>query len=233
MICFAKKLHSFYAGLVFCVVLAFATPALADFDLRITEIWPGNEPGDNLTEDWFEVTNFGDMAWTAAVDGDLYYDDDSRDAGTADLMSNVDSIGPGESAVFVNGGASGASEWFIVWNPVASVPLLGYFDGSGLGGGGDEVSLFLDDDFDGPQADELFTFADYPDADSNGGQSYDTRLGEFSVVGNANGAVATIVLNDVDQAAIGSPGQAPIPEPTSVVLVLLGGMLAACRARHR
>ncbi len=49
-----------------------ATPALAQFNLQITEMWPGNEPGNNLTEDWFEIVNFGDAAWISGVDGDLY-----------------------------------------------------------------------------------------------------------------------------------------------------------------
>lgn len=33
--------------------------ATSSFNLQITEIWPGNEPGSNLTDDWFEVTNAG------------------------------------------------------------------------------------------------------------------------------------------------------------------------------
>lgn len=64
-------------------------------DLQITEIWPGNEPGSNLTSDRFELTNYGDTAWVAATDGDLYFDDDSQDGTTADLLKGISTILPG------------------------------------------------------------------------------------------------------------------------------------------
>ena len=221
-----------------CVVLALATPSFAVFNLQVTEIWPGNEPGSELSEDWFEITNFGDTTWTAAIDGDLYFDDASIDPTAADLISEVDAIGPGESAIFVDGGQQGALDWFLLWDDVLSDPnalLLGSYDGAGLGGGGDTVAIFLDSNFDGPQIGELLATGSYPEADSNGGQSYDTRLGQFSVVGNRNGAFATTVLNDIGQAAIGSPGMAPVPEPSALGLCGLGLLMAACvrRRRHR
>lgn len=208
---------------------AFSQPALAAFDLQITEIWPGNEPGDNLTDDWFEVTNLGDTAWTAATDGDLYYDDDSADETVADLMSGIASIAAGESVVFVDGsettGGANVANWIDIWGAVlSSIPQVGTFEGSGLGQGGDGVALFLDDDFDGPQSDELLGVASYPDANATGGQSFDVRLGAFSFVGNPSGAVATALLNDADQPAIGSPGSSAVPEPTSMALLALASL---------
>src|SRR5690606_4368767 len=35
------------------------------FDLKVTEIWVGQD-GTDITGDWFEITNFGEVAWTAA-----------------------------------------------------------------------------------------------------------------------------------------------------------------------
>ena len=200
--------------------------ARATFDLQITEMWPGNDPGNNLTEDWFEVTNVGDMPWIAAVDGDLYYDDDSQDASTADLMSGITQIDPGESVVFVND--SSTTEWSDLWGAVLSVPQIGTFDGSGLGQGGDGVTLFLSMGAAPADASFIIDFEAYPDANANGGQSWDVVLGAFSTVGNASGAVATTTVNDESQPAIGSPGA--IPEPATLMLLATG---ALCLTRRR
>jgi hypothetical protein len=207
--------------------------ARAAFDLQITEIWPGNEPGGNQSEDWFEVTNFGDMAWTAATDGDLYYDDDSVSFTDADLMSGVASIAAGESVIFVDGGPAGAAEFIDLWDDTFALWQVGSFNGSGLGQGGDAVSLFIDDMAPaGPPALTLLDVEGYPDADSNGGQSWDVVLGAFSVRGNANGAAGTAAVNDANQRSFGSPGIPTVPEPASVLLLVAGAAgLANIRRR--
>ncbi len=201
------------------------------YDLQITEIWPGNEPGANLTEDWFELTNFGDSVWTAAVDGDLWFDDDSFDPTTADLLSGVPSIAPGESVIFVDGNVAGGAEWVTIWGPeISPLPQVGTYEGAGLGQGGDAIGLWISV---GAPAGTPDIIAGYPDADLNGGQSYDTVLNAFSTIGNAAGAVATTVVNDAMQPAIGSPGSV-VPEPTSAGILLagLGGLfLTFCRRR--
>ncbi len=220
------------------VTLCLASQAMAAFDLQITEIWMGNEPGENLTDDWFEITNIGTMPWTAAIDGDLYFDDDSFDSTTADLMSGILSIGPGESVVFVDGSAAvGGLNTFIwadLWGPALAaagkaLPQIGTYEGAGLGQGGDAIGIWISaappvglPDFTGS----------YPDANSNGGQSYDLVLGAFSTVGNSAGAVATAV-NDANQPAIGSPGSiSPIvPEPASIILVGMSVVLLAAKRR--
>src|SRR6185436_339789 len=96
------------------VALAMAASAMAAVDLRITEIWPGSSGGD-LTADWFEISNFGSTAWTAAGGPPLYYDDDSFAAGSAVQISGLTSIEPGESVVVVIGTAGSATSFQTTW----------------------------------------------------------------------------------------------------------------------
>ena len=203
--------------------------SMAAYNLKITEIWPGNEPGSNLTQDWFEVTNLGDMTWTNGVDGSLYFDDESTDPVEADLISGVASIAPGQSVVLVDDAS--IVDFLTIWGPVAGPITVGTYAGAGLGQGGDGVALFLDTDSNLTLSD-LIDFASYPDANAFGGQSWDVRLQAFSTVGNANGAVATTTLNDANQPAIGSPGSAPVPEPSTLVLLAASAAALACRRRR-
>ena len=210
------------ATTMFCAVLALTTSANAAFNLQITEIWPGNEPGENLTSDWFEVTNFGDMPWVEGTDGFLWFDDDSQDAALADLMSGVPSIAPGESVVFIDD--ADTTEFAALWGPVITLPQLGIHAGSGLSQGGDGVTLFLTATNTQPTGLlDIIDFELYPDAALNGGQSYDVVRGVFG--GSHNTAP-----NNVGQVANASPGIL-VPEPAAAALALLAatGLLAGRR----
>ena len=176
--------------------------APGSFDLQITEIWPGNEPGANLTEDWFEVTNFGTAAWTIA-DGALFFDDESAAAGDADMLMGVTEIAPGESVVFVDDAS--AQEFIDLWGAVIELGQVGTYAGAGLGQGGDAVALFLDDEGDGVDAGDLIDLEAYPNAEAAGGASYEVTLGAFSADGGVGDGVVTTAVNDAGQPAIGSP----------------------------
>ena len=178
-------------------------------NLVITEIFPG-QSGVDLTEDWFEIKNIGGTTWVSGVDADLYYDDDSADETTADLIQGLTDIQPGESViVLVTGNTADITVFQNVWGAVLDLTNveIGFVDGAGLGGGGDAVNLWLGD----PLSSSPFETASYPDTVTNDGQSYDLDLSAFSVVGNANGAVQTLALggNNTDVPNIGSPGDAP------------------------
>ncbi len=212
-----------------------AATANADFDLQITEIWPGNSLGeDDLTSDWFEVTNLGDMAYDATIDGDLYFDDDSMglkdgllDNELTDLISGVTAIAPGESVIFIDD--EDTSEFVAAWGNVAILPQLGTYSGSGLSGGGDGVTLFLSTGLP-TGIGNIIDFELYPDASLSGGASFDVMLQAFSSIGNASGALETIAVNDASQTAIASVGPA-VPEPAAAILAGLAacGLLAARR----
>ena len=207
--------------------LAIAGSATAAFNLQITEMWMG-QPGTDVTEDWFEITNFGAMDWDQSVDGDLWYDDESMDASDATILSGITSLAAGETAVVVLGNAGDAADFFNVWSldlDLSSVQI-GWTDGSGLGQGGDGVTLWSGD----PLASSPIDFASYPDTAGFDAQSWDVLLGEFSTVGNASGAIATSTLggDGLDVPAIASPGSI-VPAPGAAALFGFAGFAARRR----
>ena len=201
-------------------------PARAVFDLRITEVWVGQD-GSDLSEDWFELRNYGDMAWTTA-DGAMTVNDNTGGLTTDVPVSGITEIQPGEIVIVLMEGNpvdGDIQEFYDVWNPVKPQILenIGYADGSGLGlgSGGDSVNLFIADILE-----DTFTYSS-----STSGVSIDVMLGEESFVGNASGAVATNAVNDLGESAVGSPGMV-VPEPASAILGFLGLAGAVCFARR-
>lgn len=226
--------------LVIGALLTTASAASATHMLVVSEIWPGNEVGEDWTEDWFEVTNTGDAAWVAADHGNLYYDDDSYDPEKASLMEGVTRIDSDESVVFVDGGQSAAFDWWSKYGGNAVTWQVGYYNGSGLSGGGDAVTLWVTENL--PTSADSYSLTSYPDAEANGGQSYDAFLGAFSVDGNANGARTygnNGLTADDDGNLVGnenivaSPGSAPVPEPGTISLVMTAGLLGLAGLRRR
>lgn len=192
--------------------------------LEITEIFSGQE-GDDLTADWFEIYNSGIAAWTSGVDADLYYDDDSADGTAADLIQNITDIQPGERVIVLITDNTGGevANFSTVWGDVVDLTgiEIGYTDGSGLGGGGDAVTLWMGD----PLATMPVASGSYPDTASNDGQSYDLELSEFSTVGNASFAVETMALGGSasDVPNIASPGNVPPAAPNLVITEIFSG----------
>ncbi len=184
-------------------------------DLTITEIFSG-QAGTDLTADWFEIENVGTGAWVSGVDGDLYYDDESADPTTADIIQGISEIQPGGFAIVLIGDANDVTTFTNVWGQVIDLTdvQVGFTDGAGLGAGGDAVTIWQGD----PNTTSPVDSATYPDTGANDGQSYDVDLATFSVVGNANGAVETIDMggDNMDVPNIGSPGNGLPVSVTSV-----------------
>ncbi len=188
------------------VTIADNDSAVADFNLQVTEIWPGNSVGANLTADWFELTNSGSEAWVSGVAPDLYYDDSPPTPANATLISGITQIDPGESVVVVVGSAADAQTFTAVWGPVIELTgvEIGFTAGAGLGANGDGVGIFVGLPGTGATPAD---FESYPAGSV--GQSYDVAPAAFSVAGQ-NGAVATAPNGD-GQSAVGSPGKTPAP----------------------
>jgi hypothetical protein len=217
------------------VALFTAMPAQAAFDLQITEIWSGQD-GPDITADWTEIHNYGDMAWTAAIDGDLFIEDESGNNGIsgAILVQGILSIGPGETAIILHEDDT-KTTFFDAWNPAKTqnLDLIGFADGSGigLGGGGDSVYLFL-------AGGALLDSESYPDTGDSPleTESWDVNAGDWSFVGDTAGSVESFATAGDSGLvpAVASPGMvAPaIPEPTSL-LVFVGLVAAAASQRKR
>ncbi|MDX2287651.1 MAG: choice-of-anchor I family protein [Hyphomicrobiaceae bacterium] len=189
------------------------------FDLQVTEIWPG-QAGSDVTADWFEITNFGNVAWSAELHGGLYYDDVMPSAAEADLVFGITQIAPGESVIVTLGTVSSAEQFRDVWSEVVDLDQIevGYVDGSGLGDGGDEVNLWVGN----PQESGILVDSEaYPDTAANNAASYDVDLGAFSTVGNGSGAVATQALggSGADTPAVASPGTTASTQPFTLQLL--------------
>lgn len=236
--------------------LLMVTPAMADFDLTITEIYFGqNDP--NVTEDWFEITNFGDMAWDGSSDAGLYTDDFEPDPVKAGLIPNLDPIGPGDSAIVVifdiadyqnpegepqltveEVAQTVIDDYTTAWSNLPGLNVAAV-DGSGYSSSNvDGPTIWLGD----PNVDGiLLDTATYPDPESiNGlpdGASYDVALRSFSSVGNRSGAVLSVGLGGGDgvipafQPAIGSPGSSAVPEPATIVIAIIAAIGVIGRRR--
>jgi len=218
----SKTTLSFIFAAVFSIFIQ--APALAQFDLQITEV---NPYGTDLNDidpvanpdaiEFIEITNVGTTTFTAA-DGDLHYDDQDPDPDKADILYDVPSAGiaPGESVIFLNidydpetnttgnfTPTTGAA-FFLNQFPAYTGPIR-YFDGSGMSSGGaDGASLFLTQPGVDPTLGNIISTLAYAagtqvagqtfQADANGGQP------AFAVPtpGSVNGAAAPVMLGDVN-----------------------------------
>lgn len=221
------KFKHLFALAVTAILIAPCNLLLADF--AITEAYIGLSGSDG-TEDWFEVTNFGN---SVADTGTLFYDDSSADPTEGGALDSF-LLAPGESAVFlISSGPAEIDEFNSIWAGVQNVGVTA--GGGGFGGGGDSIFLFdnatdasaivdsvsYDDTFDGvqvgtdPNGTNVFATIQF-DLDGNASSSLLTSASSSTFandnVGGTNGLVRLV----------GDP--AGIPEPSSAALLGLCGL---------
>ncbi|HRX87242.1 MAG TPA: PEP-CTERM sorting domain-containing protein [Phycisphaerae bacterium] len=213
--------------------LAMTTVASAAPQLVISEIYMG-VAGNDVTADWFEITNFGDMSWDLGANP-LSYDDDSAAVGDATAINNISQIAPNESVVVLIGTAADIVPFFNAWDDSGQLTgvQIGYTDGSGLGQGSDGVTIF--DDLTPPSGNivALQNYADIgvegstliynPDTQTFEGNAHVGVFGAYAAPGGPAGDSGEFPL-------IGSPGTA-VPEPSTLALLGLTAVIVVRRRR--
>jgi uncharacterized protein YjiK len=119
------------------------SPGVAPLRPAITEVASWGNDNATYKADWFELTNPGRVPLDLAG---WKVDDDSSTIDKAVALTGVDVLGPGESAVFVEGTdatvAAFAAAWFGADRPAGL--RIGTYSGGGVGLGakGDQVNVF-------------------------------------------------------------------------------------------
>jgi len=187
-------------------------PGELDIGLAITEVWSG-QSGSDVTADWFEITNRSAETLDFST-MPLYYDDDSADPTDAVEIQGLTTLAAGESViVMVDGNADSVAEFRSVWSNLPNIDTLniGYAeDASGLGSGGDAVTLWQGDPrIDGNQVAKEA----YPDTDGFDAASWDVDLNAFTTT-ESNGALSSAIAggDNNDVPALASPSVANEPQ---------------------
>jgi hypothetical protein len=226
------------------VMAAVVGTAAAAADLQITELYAGLT-GEDGTEDWLELTNYGDTAADMGGDANdlfgsagwnFYYDDESADPTKNTALRGILSIAPGESVIYlidstVSGAPGNIDDMQTIWGGGYQVGIIA--NAGGLGQGGDAAYVF-----DG----------NLEDSNTVDSASYDS-IGDLatldvapdgttadSVVGVNGAYVSNAFFNDnigeapdYDWTLIGSPGV--VPEPATMSLLALAGVAVLRRRR--
>ena len=203
------------------VALATATlPLTSPAQLIISEVSPTSSANSTYRADCFDLRNDG--ASILDITG-WKMDDNSASFASAVALRGVTSIDPGQVVVFVEGDATGTGDaalavsyenaWF--GSSVPSGFTLGFYGGSGvgLGNGGDAVNIY---DASGTlQAGISFGSA-------TAGLSFDNSSGLSGPISQLSAAGVNGAFTSVTGAEVGSPGIAPVPEPSTLALAGLG-----------
>jgi uncharacterized protein YjiK len=194
-------------------------------DVVISEVSPWSNNGSPYRADWFEVTNIG--ATPVSTSG-WKVDDGSNAVLSAVSLRGVSSIPAGQSAVFVEGDATGAGDAALIaafsqaWFGSPTLPagfLIGVYGGTGIGlsNDGDALNLFDagGNRITGVSFGAATTGITFDNAAGVGGRTLPLpAISLLSVVG-VNGA-----FQAVDGVELGSPGTVTTSCATNVTAQL-------------
>jgi len=227
------------------LVAATASVASATGGVAITEMMSKS----GTTEDWFEITNFGDSA--VDISG-WSYDDESAEIADAIAISGATSIAAGESLIVLqldNEGADAATQvadFRAFWGGLSGVNIA-WLDNDPAGlGKGDGITIFdsgnnvvLQQFYgDGDATDPMDLIDDEHAGVWAGGEEWDSaNLTPAGWVGGASfdgqyGIFASASVNGEGFLEYGSLGYAEkVPAPGAAALLGLGGLAASRRRR--
>lgn len=231
-----KKLLSYSLAAVGAILIQ----STAFADLLVTEINSNASGGD-----FFEVTNFGSISIDLSNGS---WDDDSFIAGTVVLPSGL-SIAPGESIIFLaDTNGSAVASFRSLWNVPASVQIIGVTNAVGLGGG-DGVRLF--DSANQPLATLSYAAGGFTRSNGtpsvgghaglSGGGTAATQSLIWDPTSGTTAATARYTFANgsnygsyaISNGAMGSPGIAAVPEPSTYMLMGAGLSALVILARRR
>jgi len=217
---------------VFAAGILAASIAPAQAQLVITEVDAGGS-GSSYGADWFELTNVGSSAVT--ITSGWKMDDGSASFSSAVAFRGNTVINPGQSAIFLEGNATGTTDATILANfnqawfgPSAPVLAIGFYGGSGVGlstSAGDGVNVFNPG---GTNVASVSFGAAAAGLTFDNAAGFSGLISQFSAVG-VNGAFTSF-----NGAEVGSPGMiAAVPEPETYAMMLAGLGLVGFSARRR
>jgi predicted extracellular nuclease len=209
------------------IITLFAATAQAE--MRITEwMYNGKLDGDSLGE-FVEFTNVG----ATAIDMTGWSFDDNTRAPDSTLLAAFGTVAAGESVILTD---ADAAAFRTAWGLAATVKIIGG-NPNNLGRS-DEINLY-------DSSDTLIDRLTYNDEGSGTVDCKRTRwvsaniLPDYLGANNASSTVLSVVGDayssyQATDGDVGNPGHYSVPEPTSIVLALIGLLGAvALRSRNR
>ncbi|MEJ0091522.1 MAG: lamin tail domain-containing protein [Limisphaerales bacterium] len=208
-------------------------PLAAQAQLRITEVSSTGSGNSTYQHDWFELRNDGPLSLD--ITG-WRVDDDSALFSSALTLRGVTSIAPGQVVIFMESNTSGTSDaangaafesaWF--GSNIPAGFTLGFYGGSGIGLSSTSDAVNIYDSTGVLQAGVTFGLA-------TTGVSFDNAAGLSGEISLLSAVGVNGAFNSVTGSEIGSPGIAPVPEPSVIALAGLGlvSLLGLRRLKNR
>jgi hypothetical protein len=212
------------------LTLAAATVTASHAQLVVTEVMSSSAHGGGTNNaDWFELTNTGLIAFDLT---NYSWDDDSATVGSANF-GPITSIAAGQSIAFTAETLGDEASWISDWGlSGVTVVHLGGTVFQNFGSGGDEINIYdasnalvLTQTFGA--ATQGFSF-EWDQTNSPLGLSVIGENGAFQAVSNGQ------TVGNGPGVDVGSPGFAPVPEPSTYVLIGIGltAMLIGIRRKR-